>query len=185
MTMQHPENYPNTQRGATRETRRTPSTRAILKAWMDEIDNPHSNDERSKLLKQFLEFMHSAKGKQHLDAVAEYWFTNHFRALLADYPEPGESVAWGFVQKQAAQTIREQNTAELTQRVSSAIKAKAMVLLDLVMTNGKALRDCTGKDLRQMPKMDGLVQRLIERVKPTQKVGDVLKESDVQKLYQE
>ena len=185
MTMQHPENYPNTQRGATRETRRTLSTRAILKAWMDEVDNPHSNDERSKLLKQFLEFMHTAKGKQHLDAVAEYWFTNHFRALLTDYPEPGEAASKRADARQAAQIVREQKTAELTQRVTKAIDAKAIILLDLVMTNGKVLRDCTGKDLRQMPKMDGLVQRLIERVKPTQKVGDVLKEADVQRLYQE
>ena len=69
--------------------------------------------------------------------------------------------------------------------MEKAIEAKAqIILLDLVLPNGKALRDCTGRDCKQMSgKMGGWLQKIAERVKPTQFVGDVLKEADVRKLY--
>src|SRR5262245_24415526 len=91
-TTQPHESYPNTQRGATRQTRRLPALRPILKGLMDEADNPHASEDRESVKAQFIQFMNSAAGGQYRETVYEYWFTNNYNALLADYPEPEKTV---------------------------------------------------------------------------------------------
>lgn len=181
MTMQHPEKYPNNQKGATRQTRRLPALRPKLKDMMDKVDNPHSKDDRESVKAQFLQFMNSAAGAQYRETTFLYWLDNNYRSMLADYPEPGEEIA----QRVKRQAEREKTTAVLKERVEKTIEAKAQImLLDWVLPNGKPLRDCTGRDCKQMSGMvGGWLQKIAQRVKPTQKVGDILKEDDVRKLF--
>jgi hypothetical protein len=181
--MEHPEAYPNTQRGATRQTRRLPALRPRLKDMMEGVENPHDVEDRKSVKEQFLQFMHSKAGEQFRETTYLYWFENNYRSMLADYPEPGKEAPEE--RKAAAKAVREKTEAELTQRVEKAIETKAqIILLDWVLPNGKALRDCTGRDCKQMSsKMGSWLQKIAERVKPTQLVGDALEEADVRKLY--
>ena len=178
MTMQHPENYPITQRGATRQKRREIGIETLLLSWMAEVDDPRSPEGRKTVRETFFEFMHSAKGKTHLDGIFEHYFQLRFSALLEqEFPLSREAITRRAERRAEAQ---EATAAELTQRVTKAIIAKAVVLLDMMTPTGKALRDCTGSECRQM---GGLYLQIAERVKPTQKVGKVLGEADVQALY--
>lgn len=180
MTMQHPETYPNSQRGATRQTRRAPSLRALLKSLMDGADNPHSTEDRNAVLTQFQEVMHGKTGQQYLDTLIEYWFTNNYRSLLADYPESGGQIAKRQAARAAATVVREQTEAKLKERLTTAIERKAQVLLlDTLLPNGKTLRDST---FRECAKMGGALATIAKKGKPSQIVGDVLKDADLRKL---
>lgn len=61
--------------------------------------------------------------------------------------------------------------AEMVESIKSQI-----VMLDLTMTNGKAMRDCTGAE---MAKFGNRFQKIAERVGKTKLVGDVLDEAQV------
>ena len=50
----------------------------------------------------------------------------------------------------------------------------------MIMPNGKPLRECTGKDCA---KAGGWLSKLAKKVKPNQKVGDVLSEAQVKRLF--
>lgn len=182
MTMQHPETYPNNQKGATRQTRRRPVLRPVLKEMMDKVDDPHTNEDRELIKKQFLQFMNSAAGEAYRETAFSYWFDNNYRSLLTDYPE---SESEQMERKETAKNVREKTAAELKQRVEKAIEQKAqIILLDWVLPNGKALRDCTGRDCKQMSgQVGGWLRKISDRVKPTELVGKVLQEADVRKLY--
>ena len=57
-------------------------------------------------------------------------------------------------------------------------------LLDLMLPNGKTLRDCTGRECREMgEKVGDWLLKVSSRVKPDQLVGDALQEADVRRLY--
>lgn len=182
MTMPHPESYPNTQRGATRQTRRLPALRPILKGMMDGVGNPHDAEDRKAVKEQFLQFMNSAAGTQYRETAFIYWLDNNYRTLLADYPEPEKGDITPRAERKAE---KEKTAAAMKGKVEEAIKQKAqLILLDWVLPNGKALRDCTGRDCRQMSRTVGTwLQKVADRVKPTETVGSVLQESDVRKLF--
>lgn len=185
MTMQHSDAHPNTQRGATRQTRRLPALRPILKGMMDNVGDPHSAEDRLAVKEQFIQFMNSAAGTQYRETAFIYWLDNNYRSLLADYPEPDKDITTRAERKQAAQAKEKKTAAELKQKVEQAIEQKAQViLLDWVLPNGKALRDCTGRECKQMSRTVGTwLQKVGDRVKPTELVGSVLEESDVRKLF--
>jgi hypothetical protein len=187
MTMPHPDTHPNNQRGATRQTRRLPALRPILKGMMDNVGSPHEAEDRESVKDQFLQFMNSTAGAQFRETAYLYWLDNNYRSLLADYPEPGKESEFTAREerRQAAQAEREKTTAELTQKVERVIEQKAqIILLDWILPNGKALRDCTGRECKQMSsKMGTWLGKIAERVKPTELVGKVLQESDVRKLF--
>jgi hypothetical protein len=185
MTMQHPESHPHSQRGATRQTRRSPSTRAVLKALMDAVSDPHSLENRNSIWKRFLAFVRSKDGQQHIDVIAEYWFTNQYRQMLVDYPEPIEQITKRQETERAVQAAAEQTRERLQKSVDEAIERRARtVLLDWILPNGKALRDCSGRECKEMSGRVGKwLGQIARRVKPREIVGDVLQEADVRKLF--
>jgi len=178
--MEHPENYPNTQRGATRQTRRMPALRPKLKEMMDSVENPHDVEDRKSVKDQFLQFMHSNAGALFRETTYLYWFENNYRSMLPDYPEPEKEIASRAERKAAAQAVREKTAAEYTQRVEKAVETKAQImLLDLVMPDGKKLRESDRADCKRA---GGWYMKLADRLKGKQVVGDVWKEADVRKL---
>lgn len=62
--------------------------------------------------------------------------------------------------------------------VVESIKAQ-IVMLDLTMTNGKAMRDCTGAE---MAKFGNRYQRIAEKVGKAKLVGAVLNEDQVKAI---
>lgn len=185
MTMQHPEAYPHKQLGATRQSRRRPALVPVLKEMMDKVDNPHDYENRKLIKDQFVQFMHSSTGAQYHETIFLYWFDNFYRHLLDDYPEFDNAVAGRVARRNAMRAAKEKTTAALSEQVTQAIEKKAqIILLDLVLANGKALRDCTGRECREMSgRMGGWLRKISDRVKPTQIVGKVLQEADVRKLF--
>src|SRR5580765_5200033 len=101
MTMQHPEPHPNKQLGATRQTRRLPAPRPVLKELMDNADNPHTAEDRNSIKEQFLQFMNSTAGSQYRETTFLYWLDNNYRSLLADYPEPDKDTSPRAARKQS------------------------------------------------------------------------------------
>lgn len=144
--------------GAKVQSWKRASPRDLLKRLIDE--NPNSSKE--DLLKKFSDKV----TKNHLDAIIEYWFANNYNSLT---------------ERKAPAPSREQKRAIVEQR-KSEIKARAvnMVFLDLVLPNGKPLRDCTGKDCA---KAGGLFAKIANKIKPNEIVGKVLSETEVRKLY--
>lgn len=97
-----------------------------------------------------------------------YWFANNVRSLSP-------------VRKLSPQKRRARAMARTT--AVAAIKERIIsISLDFIMPNGKALRDNTGKDCAQV---GGLCAKLVKRVKPNEKVGSVLSEAQLQKLFKE
>jgi hypothetical protein len=103
-----------------------------------------------------LEFMATAAGIQYRETCYLYWFDNNYRSLLADYPESEDETAFRAERKQAAQSEKTKTAAALKQRINAVIEQKAqIILLDWVLPNGKALRDCTGTECKQMSRKVG------------------------------
>jgi hypothetical protein len=72
-------------------------------------------------------------------------------------------------------------------RVTEHVREQAeKMLLDLLMPNGKALRDCTGAECDRFGKADEQrgrwLQRVAAEVGPTRRVGDVLGEKQLKTL---
>jgi hypothetical protein len=65
--------------------------------------------------------------------------------------------------------------------VEASVKmVRAVVLLDLIMPNGKSLRACSGGECAGF---EGWFKRITAKVGPKQIVGEVLDEAAVQKIY--
>jgi hypothetical protein len=87
-----------------------------------------------------------------------------------------------------AETERTKRKAEAKQRLDETVTAIAAGtfrtnLLEFVMPNGKSVRDCTGAEMRDMaPAVGDWFVAIAWKVKPRQKVGDVLTETDIANL---
>lgn len=107
-------------------------------------------------------------------AVIEYWFTNNFRALM------GVSRHIRTAEEKAAQAAE-------VERLKAQFRA--VVLLELMMPNGKTLRDCSANECRGF---QGWFQRIAIRLtgfeSPQSRqyggrlVGDYLSEADLMEL---
>ena len=107
--------------------------------------------------------------------------------------DPGEDCDWPvylyFVTNHARGLRRGRSTRRRRRSATSPIKVKAKVrsaLLDLLMPNGKPLRDCTGGECERYGKADeqrGLwLQRVAAKVGPDKHVGEVLDERQLKAL---
>jgi hypothetical protein len=112
-----------------------------------------------------------------------------FRALLGDSPDEYQrAVDWYFfVNMQSYLTGTRSNTHDPVQRKNVQAASRAVVenikaqimMLDLMMPNGKPMRDCTGSD---MATFGNRFQKIAERVGKKAKVGDILAEEDVRAI---
>ena len=111
-----------------------------------------------------------------------------FRKHLDDEPGYQRAVDWYFFinMYEYAMTNRNRNKdpverAEARERQSKmveSIKAQ-IIMLDLTMPNGKAMRECTGGE---MAKFGNRFQKIAERVGKTKLVGEVLAEDQVKAI---
>ncbi len=175
----HADTYPNTQRGATRQSRRSPTPVALLKGLMDGRTDPHDPETREAIRVECIEMI--MKDTALNETALEYWFVNWYRALLHEYPKAPPSTPARATRRAA----RDQAKSEFVGKVNAAVERRAeSMLLDWVLPNDKALRDCTGRECKAMShKIGPWLAKIAARVKPDQIVGDVLQEADVRKLY--
>lgn len=117
--------------------------------------------------------------KEQLYTVFEYWFANNYRSLL--YPLP---------QRDARSSGRGQTSAAIHDRLADHINTKVneqvdekiqIILLDMLLPNGKPLRAATREELVEC---GGWLQKVAEKLKPNQTVGQAgISEQKLRELY--
>ncbi len=113
----------------------------------------------------------------YLDTVIEYWFSNNYHSLVGAMAAQNRLYPMLIASRMAKQAKAEVIKGKLRDHIQEVAET---ILLDMVLPNGKALRDCTGK---QCAKAGGWLARVAEKVKPNQKVGVALSESQVRDLW--
>lgn len=153
----------------TSYTART-NPREILKGVMEA--NPHASV--SELCALFEKEVRQDEGA--VSVVIEYYVSNQSRYLRQ--PSTASQV---IAAKERRQTI-----VAVKQKIVAKVERKArMLLLEMILPNGKLLRDCTGKECAALAKkMGGWLAKVAEKVKPSQIIGEVLSEADVRRLYE-
>lgn len=124
-------------------------------------NNPQAS--RSDQFEQFRALLQESGG-DYQRAVDWYFFVN-MQSYLTGARDRSDPVT------RAAATKQRENLVE-------SIKAQ-IVLLELPMPNGKAMRDCTGGE---MAKFGNRYQRIAEKVGKTKTVGAVLNEDQVRTI---
>lgn len=128
-----------------------------------EVVNAMPEGSRKDRFEQFWTSLDDA-GEGYRRAVAWYFFVN-----MHDYLTTSRNQRDPVQHAQSRVQQRE---------IVESIKAQ-IVMLDLTMTNGKAMRDCTGAE---MAKFGNRFQKIAERVGKTKTVGQVLSEDDVKAI---
>jgi hypothetical protein len=173
-------NYPTSQYGATREHRKGSSAEALLKTLMDRATDPHSWEERNDIKAEITTTLRSKEGQKYIESVIDGWFQNAYRRLLKDYPN-GDAPPEREVHVTASKTKQVEVEQKLEKAIDRRVKLK---LLDLVLPNGKALRDCTGRECRALgKKTNRWLVAIADRIKPTDLVGAVMSETAVRRMY--
>lgn len=118
---------------------------------------------RKELFEEFLALLQDAP-EAYQRAVDFYFFVNMHDYMTSNRSRPD--------------SLRKADAiAQLAERVE-AIKAQ-IVMLDLTMPNGKAMKDCTGAE---MAKFGNRFQKIAERVGKAKTVGSVFSEEQVKEI---
>lgn len=120
----------------------------------------------------FLEEIEKPRNRKHLMSALEYAHANAYVALHK--PQPRKPTP-----AQAAQEKKQQVALVEQHKQIFKVKAFQIVMLDLVLPTGKALRDSTGKDCA---KAGGWLAAIAKKIKPADIVGKVLSEAEVRQL---
>jgi hypothetical protein len=149
--------------GAKRQSYSKASPRDLLKRLMGE----HVGVAEHDLMKMFMELVRD--DHDYLDAIVEYWFANNYRSTVRRPTAPISP------KTSAAHAAR-------VDKIKAAIKVKAtrMVLLEMILPNGKTLAASTGRDCS---KAGGWLAKIAKSIKPADVVGVVLSEAEVSKLF--
>lgn len=141
--------------GAKVQSWRRANPRDVLKALVE--SNPGADE--GALLKMLRDRLEEDDGRDYLDSIVEYWFINNYNSLVPRSPARRINV----------------------ESVKAGIKKSAvkMVLMDLVMPNGRTLRDCTGGECAAF---GGWYERIGAKVEAGQKVGEALSEKELHEL---
>lgn len=122
----------------------------------------------TKHAREFQQIIESHKDSiDLLNQVFEYYWVNNAKRVVKKPMTRAEKAAKSAQIK--ARLERKRFEVEL------GVQAEAQkMFLDMAMPNGKALRDCTGRELKEMePKISKTLKFLVRTIKPTQSVGSV------------
>jgi hypothetical protein len=124
-----------------------------------------ANPEASKheLMEMLRVEIENDETRGYFNVMLEYWFIRNYDSLM------GRTAARRRVRATLAAAVKEQAKTQLQGS-----------LLDLMMPNGKLLRDCTRADLRHI---GGFATKLIGKLPARKTVGDVLSETEVRSLW--
>lgn len=142
----------------------------LLKIARDVLENVKPGDEPRGLqyARMFQDAINEHEDSADLtESVFAYMWAILVNRATKEAPSPEEREAGKIARK---------NRVEAAKRViTQNIDARAhQMFLDMMMPNGKALRECTGNDLRKMePRIAKTMKHLAKTLKPRQKVGDI------------
>lgn len=159
-------------RGAKLQSWKPANPRELLKRVIE--GNPGAD--RQALLHLFREEMWREDDAEELvDTIIEYWFGNNYYSLVGPLPVIKPRI------REATAKLADDVRVKLRERI--ALEAKIM-LSDMVMPNGKTVKELTGRECRDMAgAVGGWLERVGRKVKATQVVGEVLSEADLKALY--
>lgn len=158
--------------GAKVQSWRKANPRELLKELVDE--NPTLG--RSALLAAFAREVTKPDADDYLETIIEYWFANNYHSLLCGDDGTREKKAPS--RKERLEATKESLIAGIERRAK-------ILLLDMVLPNGKPVRDCTGGDCRTLgAAVGGWLGAVADRVGPEQVVGEVLTEQQLADLYE-
>lgn len=163
------------ERGAKRQSWHRANPRDLLKRLIEA--KPDASE--AQLQKLFLQTLRDEED-EYFDTIVDYWFGNNYRSLI--HPPRGPSGP----RPRAPRPAVVQETKDLVKAsVKDHVARKAsLLLMDIVLPTGKKLRNSTGAELAELAeRIGGWFILIAERVKPGQKVGDVLSEKQVRELY--
>jgi hypothetical protein len=154
--------------GAKRQSWEKDNPRELLRRLIEK----HPQYSRDRALSEFKKLL---DGRQtYIETIVEYWFSNNYASLVDRENDPVQRI----------KRIGEQ-TAALREGLNKAVETRVkIVLLDMVMPNGKPLRGCTGKECGEFARTIGAwLARVSKQIRPTDVVGDVLTEKQVATFY--
>jgi hypothetical protein len=160
--------------GAKRQSFHDASPRGLL----EKVVRQHPNADQDELEEAHWELMVKqikAGNLEFVKAMHAYWFAPNLRSLIR-FSEQQRNLKRNQAKASAIATAK----AASTKAKSVFESITRIVILDLVLPNGKKLRDCTGKDCA---KAGGLYAKIAGRVKPNQIVGQVLTEDQIRKMW--
>lgn len=151
--------------GAKRQTFKRASPRDLLRELLEK----HPRKSEESIHQMFAETVLGDTTKTYLDSIIEYWFANNYRSLVRPIAMPSPD------------TVRA--AADRLVQVKRTIKARAveMVLLDIVLPTGKALRDST---FAECAKAGGWFSAIAKRGAPSKIVGKTMSEAQVHKVWE-
>lgn len=129
-----------------------------------ELVKKNPGADRKALFVSFRETL-DEMGEEYRRAVEWYFFVNMYDYLVISRKQMSGPI------ERAEARIQQRERVE-------AIKAQ-IIMLDLTMPNGKAMRECTGAE---MAKFGNRYQKIAERVGKTKTVGGVLNEEQVRDI---
>lgn len=145
--------------GAKYQSFRSASPRHLLKRIYD--SNPFASED--ELQRLYSDEIRRDENREYLDSAIEYSFRGAYRALVGNPPRSAHDFS-----------------PELKEKIAARVKEEAQViLLDLMMPNGKRLAECTAIDCR---KAGGFYERLASIIPDGKTVGEVLSESQVRTI---
>jgi hypothetical protein len=162
--------------------KRTSWSEANPRDLMLKIRKRHPTADRDENFAFFLEAMDKPGNQKYLHAIFEYYHTNAYKALVNDEakPKPAKPDKTKPAAKEKAAAAKQQATGKAADTVTAIVETQAkIVLLDMVLPNGIALRDCTGDDCRSA---GGWLRKVGDLVGDN-KVGDVLDENKLRSIY--
>jgi len=153
------------------------------------LHNPKGS--RKEALDYFLERINADPAyleilaREYFDARAKYWSatptalgTTFGRSTAAKENVSGSVVA---MPTRKEQEQRREEAKQRTESIRDQMKTRLreVLLLDLILPNGKKLRDATGAECK---KAGGFFAEVAKGLKPTQKVGHHRTETDLQNI---
>lgn len=158
--------------GAKVQSWRKANPRQLLRETIE----AHPKMSKERCFAKFLDALNNHDDADALkEGIIEYWFSNNYHSLIETPP--------------AVMEQRERQKQSLTGKIKAQVKERiqeeaALMLLDLTLPNGKALRDCTGGECAALgKKMGSWLGKLAKAVKADQLVGEVLTEDQVRAYY--
>jgi hypothetical protein len=161
--------------GAKRATWRDANPRKLLQ----DIIEANPNGPETLWRKLFWERVES--DDDQIQAIVAYWLDNHVRYIQDHGPDTKQETA----KKGPAAQAAEQKTETVKENVKSTlrehiVREARVILLEIMMPNGKKLAQCTGADCKNF---GGWLTAVATKVPAKKKVADILSEAEVRKLW--
>lgn len=170
-------------RGAKVQSYKSVNPRSLLYAEINSNKYPLTCEGRE--LCESTMFDENYQNEEFMKAVFSYWHANNWHAIVTDKRNQHLIEQ----RRKSLEVQKEEKTKEVNetkQEIRTLTNRYLTLSLWETMPNGKPLAECTGEELREIKGFyQKALQGIIKRIKPDQKVSDVLTEDDLHEYNQQ